>query len=86
MHLFAQGLRANSQVQMHMYNSINALRLHLFAKIEMNQFIYKPFEKTAIESRKYPIKSIYVDKRGFKIAKCIFKTFETSQNNKIRYS
>jgi hypothetical protein len=31
----------------HLSNLINALRLHLFAKIEPNQFINKPFEKSS---------------------------------------
>jgi len=37
-------------------------------------------------ARKYPIESVYLDKRGVEIAKCIFITLETSKINKICYT
>jgi hypothetical protein len=37
----------NFSVFSNLSNLINALRLHLFAKIELNQFINKPFEKSS---------------------------------------
>lgn len=46
-HRSTQGTTANGQYEWHLSNLINALRLHLFAKIELNQFINKPFEKSS---------------------------------------
>jgi len=40
-----KALQQMAKYKWHLSNLINALRLHLFAKIELNQFINKPFEK-----------------------------------------
>jgi hypothetical protein len=36
-----------AKYEWYLSNLINALRLHLFEKIELNQFINKPFEKSS---------------------------------------
>jgi hypothetical protein len=41
-----KALQQMGKYKWHLSNLINALRLHLFAKIELNQFINKPFEKS----------------------------------------
>jgi hypothetical protein len=42
-----KALQQMGKYKWHLSNLINALRLHLFAKIELNQFINKPFEKSS---------------------------------------
>jgi len=42
-----KALQQMAKYKWHLSNLINALRLHLFAKIELNQFINKPFEKSS---------------------------------------
>jgi hypothetical protein len=42
-------------------------------------------KKQPLGARKYPIESVYLDKRGVKIEKYIFATLETSKINKIYY-
>ena len=41
-----KALQQMAKYKWHLSNLINALRLHLFAKIELNQFINKYFEKS----------------------------------------
>ncbi len=43
-------------------------------------------KKQPLGARKYTIESVYLDKRGVKIEKCIFITFEISKINKICYT
>ncbi len=40
-----KALQQMAKYKWHLSNLINALRLHLFAKIELNQFVNKPFGK-----------------------------------------
>jgi hypothetical protein len=42
-------------------------------------------KKQPLGARKYPIQSVYLDKRGVKIAKYIFTALESSKINKICY-
>jgi hypothetical protein len=42
-----KALQRMDKYKWHLSNLINALRLHLFAKIELNLFINKPFDKSS---------------------------------------
>ena len=59
-----KALKQMAKYKWHLSNLINALRLYLFAKIELNQFINKLFEKQQLGAWEYPIESVYFGNRG----------------------
>ena len=86
-HRFTQSLTANGQVQMAPVQFDQCAAFAFVCKNRTESIHQQTLrKKQPLGARKYPIESVYLDKRGVKIAKCIFITLETSKINKICYT
>ncbi len=86
-HRFTQSLTANGQVQM---APVQFDQCAAFTSVCENrtESIHQQTlrKKQPLGARKYTIESVYLDKRGVKIEKCIFTTVEISKIKKICYT
>lgn len=86
-HRFAQSLTANGQVQVAPVQFDQCAAFAFVCKNRTESIHQQTLrKKQPLGARKYPIESVYLDKRGVKIEKCIFTTLETTKINKIFYT
>mgnify|MGYP000736821281 CR=1 FL=1 len=85
-HRSAQSLTANGQVQVAPVQFDQCAAFASVCKNRTESIHQQTFrKKQPLGARKYPIESVYLDKRGVKIAKCIFTALESSKIGKICY-